>query len=340
MNEQQLLLADMVERLFGELAASRPEGDETDDSFAKRWTQFTEMGLQNLLVPESDGGFGGEGLDSWVVFHAAGRHAIDLPTVETILATGLLSSAGLEVPTGVLSIASDVIGSLSGTLFEGRLCGVPWGRHADHVIGLIDNDDGQRVICVPTIGASVERQMNAADEPRDEIRIRQAPVTSAAVSGTDILQVGALARSAQIAGASRSALDLAIRHVTDRCQFGKPLAKFQAVQHSLATLAEQVSAAEASSRAAYGCGGGLLATASAKIIANLASEAAVAISHQMHGAMGFTWEYALHHLTRRLIAWRGEFGNARHWNSVLGELAARQGADNYWAFLVDGSGAD
>ena len=34
--------------------------------------------------------------------------------------------------------------------------------------------------------------------------------------------------------------------------------------------------------------------------------------------MGFTWEYNLHHLTRRLIAWRSEFGNLHYWNSALG----------------------
>jgi acyl-CoA dehydrogenase len=335
MNEQQLLLKDTVDRLFAELAASRVENDSAAEAFAGRWAQFAEMGLQGLLVPEAEDGFEGGGTESWLVCHAAGRKAIDLPVVEAIIAAGLLAGAGLAIPAGVLSIASRVEGELTGDKFEGSLKGVPWGRHADHVVGIFNN----RLICVATAGAEIVHHANMADEPRDEVRVGPTSVVSARCDGPGMLHHGALARAAQIAGASRSAMDLAIAHVTDRTQFGKPLAKFQAVQHSLATLAEQVAAAEAASRAALEAGGGSLETASAKIIANLASEAAVTIAHQMHGAIGFTWEYALHHFTRRLIAWRAEFGNARHWNGVLGTLAAEQGADDYWAFVVAGSSA-
>ena len=330
MNDEQLLLLDTVDRLFGELAAARPEHDAATDDFAARWAPFEEMGLQGLLVPEAAGGFGGGGLERWLVCHAAGRHAVDLPVVEAIVAAGLLSAAGLAVPPGVLSIAAAVEGTLDGGMFGGNLRRVPWGRHADHVVGLIDG----RVICVATAGGEIAHHASVAGEPLDDIVIGPVPVLSTTYDGVDMAHHGALARAAQIAGASRSAMELAIMHVTDRSQFGKPLAKFQAVQHSLATLAEQVSAAEAASRAACIAGGGLLETASARIVANLASEAAVAIAHQMHGAMGFTWEYALHHFTLRLIAWRAEFGNTRHWSGVLGTLAAAQGADDYWAFLV------
>ena len=38
-----------------------------------------------------------------------------------------------------------------------------------------------------------------------------------------------------------------------------------------------------------------------------------AIAHQVHGAMGFTYEHSLHHFTRRLWAWREEFGNESFW---------------------------
>ncbi len=343
MNEQQLMLTDMVDRLFGAIAASRPEHDDGAGDFAGRWTPFETSGLQELLTPEAAGGFGGGGIESWLVCHAAGRHAIDLPVIEAIVGTGLLAAAGLAVPAGVLSIAArtdgEVVESAEGMTFTGIARGIPWGRHADHVVGLIEMACGRQVICLETTGATIDAHVNAAGEPRDEIRFVRAKATSAPHAGGDMISHGALARAAQIAGASRGALDLAITHVTDRSQFGKTLAKFQAVQHSLATLAEQVSATEAASRAAYASGAGLLETASAKIVANLASEAAVAIAHQMHGAMGFTWEYALHHRTRRLIAWGAEFGTIRHWESALGALAAEQGADAYWAFLVSGTGA-
>lgn len=335
MNEQQTMLADMVDRLFGEIAASRPEDDGADAGFGARWAQFEAAGLQALLVPEAAGGFGGGGAEAWLVHHAAGRHAIDLPVVEAIVAAGLLANAGLPVPDGRLSIARRVEGGLGEATFTGTLHDVPWGRQADHVVGTSDG----RLVCIDVARGDVAQRANAASEPRDDIRIAGASVLSAVHAGPDMMMHGALARAAQIAGAGRSALELAIAHVTERSQFGKPLAKFQAVQHGLATLAEQVSAAEAASRAAHDAGPGLLQTASAKIVANVAAEAAIAIAHQMHGAIGFTWEYALHHRTRRLIAWGGEFGNTRHWSAALGGLAAEQGAEGFWPFLVAGSAA-
>ena len=205
MTEQQLLLKDMVDRLFAEFAASRPEVDDAADAFARRWAQFEELGLQGLLVPEADGGFDGGGTESWLVCHAAGRHAIDLPVIEAIIAAGLLAHAGLVIPTGVLSIAARVAGKLDGDKFEGSVHGVPWGRQADHVVGMIDN----RLICVPTAGAEVAHHANMADEPRDDIRVGPTRVAAADYSGIAMLYHGSLARSAQIAGASRSALDLA-----------------------------------------------------------------------------------------------------------------------------------
>ena len=58
------------------------------------------------------------------------------------------------------------------------------------------------------------------------------------------------------------------------------------------------------------------------------------IAHQVHGAMGFTREHNLHHLTRRLWAWRDEFGNETHWQTRIGEMALQQGPYKLWPFLT------
>ena len=59
-----------------------------------------------------------------------------------------------------------------------------------------------------------------------------------------------------------------------------------------------------------------------------------AIAHQTHGAMGFTYEHSLHHATRRLWAWRDEFGNESHWAIMLGRIVAARGADELWPFVT------
>lgn len=347
MNEQQTLLCDTAERLFMDLTASRPEDEQNTGQFHSRWRQFAEIDLEQLLVPEDKGGFGGGPIEAWLIFRLVGLYAIDLPIVEAITATGLLSGAELDIPDGMLTIAPRVEGGLvaanGGWRFSGELKRVPWGRFADHVIGLVKHEAGQRVVCLPVVQADrVCHRTNAADEPRDDFSFSGCKVAISPAAGRtpEMLTIGALARAAQIAGACRGALDLTRTYANDREQFGRPLAKFQAIQHMIATLAEHARAAEAASRAAFEtvCHGvGVLEVASAKIIANIAAEQAISIAHQTHGAMGFTWEYSLHQFTRRLIAWGSEFGNLRCWDSALGALVAATGPKALWPLIVEGS---
>ncbi len=87
--------------------------------------------------------------------------------------------------------------------------------------------------------------------------------------------------------------------------------KFQAVQQNLAVLAGQTAAAVAAAdMAAEAVADGLklLPIAAAKARTGEAAGIAAAIAHQVHGAIGFTFEHNLHFLTRRLWSWRDEFG--------------------------------
>src|SRR5207237_10747441 len=63
-------------------------------------------------------------------------------------------------------------------------------------------------------------------------------------------QLCAAVRAQQMAGALEHILDQSVQWSLDRVQFGRPIAKFQAVQHSLATLAGEVAAAGAAADAA------------------------------------------------------------------------------------------
>ena len=76
------------------------------------------------------------------------------------------------------------------------------------------------------------------------------------------------------------------------------------------------------------------AVASAKWRANHAIGVTTQAVHQLHGAIGFTHEYPLHPLTRRLWSWRTEAGNDRYWAARLGAYMAERGADNAWSDIV------
>ena len=96
------------------------------------------------------------------------------------------------------------------------------------------------------------------------------------------------------------------------------------------------SLAAAEAIAAHGVGSERAAAevAIAKCRVGEAATTGAAIAHQVHGAMGFTYEHSLHHATRRLWAWREEFGNETHWATQLGHMVAERGADALWPFVT------
>ena len=151
------------------------------------------------------------------------------------------------------------------------------------------------------------------------------------------MQQLALLRAVQMSGCLARTLELSLEYAQERVQFGRPISKFQAIQHQLAVMAGEVAAA---TRAADGALERLgdsrfqvqLAVAKARVgeAAGIAAE----IAHQVHGAMGFTHEHRLHHHTRRLWAWRDEFGNEAHWQRQLGQHVAAVGADQVWDFIT------
>ena len=127
----------------------------------------------------------------------------------------------------------------------------------------------------------------------------------------------------RIARAAAAALDLSIAHTRTREQFGRPLARFQAVQQHLAVLAGHAIAA----RAAAATGD----EAIAKIVAGRAAGEAARIAHQLHGALGYSDEHPLHRHTRALWAARDEGGVEAEWAARLG---ARMAGPELWARLT------
>lgn len=122
----------------------------------------------------------------------------------------------------------------------------------------------------------------------------------------------ALGRCLQIGAAMDAALELSLGYVQDRKQFGRPLAQFQAIQHGLAIAAEEVAASTALAELALarmareGPDAATLPALldAAALVAGHAVDVVLDVCHQVHGAIGFTREYALHRHSLDLLRWR------------------------------------
>lgn len=321
MSEQRDMVVDTATRLFGALT-----GDYATDI-----AEIEASGLTDLLLPAADGGFGGDWGDAAAVLAQAGAHAVALPLGEVMLARRLAAAGGLPID-GRLTIAGGGSGRLTGELFTGTLTGVPWALEADAVLAEADG----RLLRLDVAAATATRAINPAGEPRDTLVFERARTQSAPEAG--LFSYGALLRVLQSAGALDAALRLSVDYVNGRQQFGRALAAFQAVQQLLSQFAVEVAAVRAAATAACeaaDAGDASFEIAAAKLRANIAIGVGTAAAHQVHGAIGFTQDYALHPLTRRLWSWRSEFGNDAYWAVQLGHRIAAAGADAFWPQLVE-----
>lgn len=345
--EDCALLARTVEQVIAR--HGEPEGGD-----GRLWSALDEAGLTDAVAGPAGDDLGWPEIE--VIAAAAGRHRLPAPLVEHLVALWAFRMAGIDVPEGILTVALDPCLSagdglkLAGTGAGGRVTGtlpaVPWGRAAGAVASVAATPDGDRVLVLLQPGAAEVRPgLSAAGEPRDSLVFTDAAVTAAAAPGAvdpdRVLRVGACMRAAQIGGAVDAILDLTVEHARTREQFGRPLSAFQAVQHHLVHIASSATMTAAAVAAAFraldGGRGSLAAVAAAKIKADEAALVAAASAHQVHGAIGVSEEYVLHHYTRRLWTWRTEFGDGAYWRRRLGRLAIEGGSDGLWALLTEGA---
>jgi len=329
MSEQRQLLSDSAARLFQSNAD---------------WDEIEALGIADILVAEERGGSGADWDDACAVLQAAGQAQTPLPLAEAMIARKLLADAGLEVPQSKLSIAPNPLGTLARDArawqFSGVLPNVPWGRDVASVVTAVMLDSQPHVVVLAVRAASLHKKMNLADEPRDDLQFDSAPAVAAPATSREaqhLFDYAALARTAQIAGALQSALERSIAYALERKQFGRPIGQFQAVQQQLALFGAETAAATCASRSAAiaACAGdAAFEIAAAKLRANQAIGLATSIAHQVHGAIGFTREYALRQATQRLWSWRSEYGNDRYWSERLGRAVVKRGAHAFWEDLT------
>jgi acyl-CoA dehydrogenase len=356
-NEQEAsmstILLEQTDRLLGEqvtkeIISAAEEGRWPD----ALWKAVEESGLTLAMVPEDAGGVGIDAADALRLVRRSAFHALPLPLPETLLAQSLWVAAGGEAVEGAVTLApcnpGDRIGiaaAAGGFTLSGTARRVPWGGRAGHVLVLAEDATGKaHLALVPQGKAKSSARRNLAFESRDTLVFDGVSVPATAVhaapaglAGEGLLLLGAQLRTQQMVGAMERCLDYAIAYANDRVQFGRPIGKFQAVQHMLAVAAGHFAASTAAADAAieaHGSADAELAIAVAKARAGEAAGQVAAISHQVFAAMGFTQEHPLHFSTRRLWSWRDEFGAEAFWQERIGRLVCNNGGDALWPLLT------
>ncbi|WIW50247.1 acyl-CoA dehydrogenase family protein (plasmid) [Bradyrhizobium sp. 62B] len=344
------VMTEQVGRLLAsEVSVERLTAIERGDAVPALWGKFAELGLPSAMVPEDAGGIGLDIAQGMLLIRLCGYHAAPAPLAETMVSLHLWTRVGGQPVPGQVTFASPRAGRLrvepagSRLRVHGKLTRAPWCSDG-HLLAVVEGRAGHSIALLPASALETISRKSIANEPRGDVTVdltleqsakRVLPIDVRAID--DVLQLGALMRAQQMVGAMQRVLDVSITYAQERVQFGRPISKFQAVQHMLASCATEYAAASAAAEQAagsWGRAGQELAVAVAKSRCGEAAGHIAATAHQIHGAIGFTKEYALHHFTRRLWSWRDEFGSETFWQGRLGHLVCAKGGAAIWPLLL------
>lgn len=322
------------------------------------WEEIVALGWTGLAVPEAQGGSGISLAGIAGMVEEVGRHALPSPLIPTLAASLILRAAGGEVAHALLSrIAGGVSAALAITDERGswEAEDAPLSAHAD-AEGVILNgtarfvQDAQKadlLIASARLGdaiilCSVETGATGLRLEADHIHDLTRDQASAIFEDVRVAADAVISRSAgpalkqawpalltlvsaDLCGASEWLLQTTVEYAKQRVQFDRPIGFFQAVKHPLVDAMVSIDQARSllyAAAAEFDAGSANAETA-ARMAKSAASDAAAFMSDraiQLHGGIGFTWEYGLHIYFKRNLHNQALFGDGVHQRRKLADL--------------------
>ncbi|RFU36707.1 acyl-CoA dehydrogenase [Actinomadura logoneensis] len=279
-SEEQRLFASSLDKLLDQadtpsVIRSWASGDHAPGR--RLWTSLAEAGVFALTVPEEHDGAGLLPVELVIAMHELGRHAVPGPLVETATAAALLTAAG-ETRWLPRIAAGEALVSLA----------APYALDADTADLVLTVQDGVLHEAEPT------GMLRPSIDPARRL-FEVTPTRELGDADGTALDLAALACAAQHLGVGRRLLEVSVDYARTRHQYGHPIGEYQAVKHHLADALIDLEFARPLVHAAalaHGTADFPRDTAAAKIAAAEAAYRTAKTALQVHGAIGYTDEYA------------------------------------------------
>ncbi|MHB8438018.1 MAG: acyl-CoA dehydrogenase family protein [Acidimicrobiales bacterium] len=337
LTDEQQSVRDLAARIFGDLAqpGQLRKVEASEDRFDRDlWKALAEAGLLGLAAPEVHGGAGLGLLEACIVIEEAGRAAAPVP-LTAVSVFGLLPivrfgtdeqqerwvpavCAGRLVVTAALSESGGdpmrpttrATRQQGGWRLDGAKAYVPAGAVADMVLVPATADGGIGLFIVDTGASGIARRRQEASDGRYEAELDLRTVTVADDSvlvapgpaGAEalewLLERAMAAMCVEVAGACQAALKLTATYTSERKQFDKPVATFQAVGQRAADAYIDTEAVKLTAwHAVWRLANGLPAAEEVAVAKFWADDGAQRVVHgaqHLHGGVGVDRDYPLH----------------------------------------------
>jgi len=219
------LFADTANSLFGEQLSPEIISECEDGRWLQPlWATLEENGFCAAATPEHLGGLEASWGDIYALISAAGYHNAPVPLGETIFANWVLGRLGVQALPGSVAFSATSNVVLSEGKITGYIANMPWGRHVDYCLVIVEQDGAYQCVVLNVKDAqSVAPALNTANDPRDTLVFNAATPKSVIplieALPRNVLQLGgALIRCAQISGGLERALDLTTGYGGERVQ--------------------------------------------------------------------------------------------------------------------------
>jgi alkylation response protein AidB-like acyl-CoA dehydrogenase len=344
-SDDRRLLMDSLSRYLRESYALKDRLDAGLSPLgfsAERWRELCELGALTALFGEAVGGIGGAGFDIMAIFEPVGVALVVEPLLSVAMIAPLFAKnadvcgsvmAGAQFIAPAfdeqdnrddpVQITTRAVKYGNGWLLNGQKTVVSFVGSATQAVvsartaGAPGDRDGLSLFCLPLRGGGCNiESVNLLDGGAGgTLSLKDVHVPSTCLLGEegqaiDLIErsraVGIVALSAEALGIMEFLKSATAEHLRTRQQFGRPLGKFQALQHRLTTCfleVEQARSAVINAAAWLDAASPVRerAVSAAKYtigrVGTLIAEEAI----QLHGGMGMTWESPVVHYAKRLI---------------------------------------
>jgi len=343
---EQRELQNQINRHFSEAFPIERIMQVMDCDQAERkaiWQEFTAMGYQGMTIAEAYGGVGASYYELCLMAQEIGRFALPVPMLSSLyLATEAITLYGSEQQrhTYLPQLASgDISACFVGTNGSELRCanGLISGRHlpvadadlAQIAIVLATNEAGEAHYYVVDITqqAVTQKTVEVIDGawPHSELRLTDAKAELLPGNGRNMREVidrAAVLLAFEQIGGAQQCLDMAKTYALERQAFGRAIGSYQALKHKMVDI---YVANEMALSHAYFAAWALAnnapelpkAAAAVRLAASKAFDEASAENIQIHGGVGFTWEYPCHIYLKRARQQALVLGSRRQWTKQL-----------------------
>jgi len=299
---------------------------EAGGSTAAIWDAVRDSGFVDALLPEEEGGAGFETSTVVPLVTAAGERLLPVAFAQTMVARMLAARAGVDLGVdGPIALwPLNAAGALRSQV-------APAAWEAGHALVQQDN----AFVLRPLVPAA---ERDGFGYLPAELDTDAKPLARFTLDGVDLIDWAAAITALLIAGACNKVMAMTIDYLNERKQFGRPLSKFQVIQHMCAQMAEQAVIASTAARLGFTADGGNLSPLRVAVAKTVTSEAVAqvsAIAHAGFAAIGITQEYDLQLFTRALKRWQLAFGTDAFWARRLGQARIAGHYDTSADFIRD-----